>query len=113
MGLDLVDALRGPLLRFICFLLDGSTTVSAVLYTMTLYTTRSTDFSYFFVGCEKDRMNCVQHIQAGELVISISAGKPSSEFWEKTRLAVEMPLPIDATEPSRQSSDMDTEETPF
>lgn len=106
MGLDLVDALRGPLLRFICFLLDGSTTVSAVLYTMTPYTAQPTDFSYFFVGCENDRMNCVQHMQAGELVIPISAGKPSSEFWEKTRPAVEMPLPIDATEPSRQRKDM-------
>ena len=51
-------------------------------------------------------MNCVQPILTGELVIPITAGKANSEFWENTRLAVEMLRPTDATEPSRQRKDI-------
>ena len=69
-------------------------------------TSLQTDFSYFFVGCEKDRTNCEQHIPVGIFIIPKNAGKPTSAFWENTRLAVEMFLPIDAIEPSRHRKDI-------
>ena len=69
---------------------------------------RGTDFSYFFVGLEKDRRKGVLVSREAESGAPKRAGEHTAAFWRRRPQTVEKPLLIDGTAPSRDRKDIGT-----
>ena len=69
---------------------------------------RRTDFSYFFVGLEKDRRKGVLVSREAESGAPKRAGEHTAAFWRRRPQTVEKPLLIDGTAPSRDRKDIGT-----